>query len=191
VRYLIGCVLAVVTISALSGCSRSAEEKEALPLMGESPNFTFLDTEGNNFQFRESDGRIRVVSFFFARCPSICPRINSALKEIHATLPADAPVLFVSISVDPENDTPEVLAEYAKKYRESAEEWKFLTGDATTIQSLLSDGFRLASGMLPDEHNTRVVLVDADGQIRGFYQGMDTSHLKRLQEDLLLAVSRN
>ena len=190
-RYFIGCVIAIFTVFALSGCSQSVEEKEALPLMGESPNFTFLDTEGNDFEFRGSDGRIRVVSFFFARCPSICPRINSALKEIHATLPTDAPVLFVSISVDPENDTPEVLAEYAKKYRESAEEWKFLTGDATTVQSLLSDGFRLASGMLPDEHNTRVVLVDADGQIRGFYQGMDASHLKRLQEDLRLAVSGN
>lgn len=180
-----------MTVFVLSGCFRSAEEKEALPLMGESPNFTFLDTEGNTFQFRESDGRIRVVSFFFARCPSICPRINTALKEIRATLSADAPVLFVSISVDPENDTPEVLAEYAKKYRESAEQWKFLTGDATTVQSLLTDGFRLASGMLPDEHNTRVVLIDADGQIRGFYQGMDASHLKRLQEDLLSVISEN
>lgn len=169
----------------LIGCEGSRSPKDSLPVMGAAPDFTFLDTQEEQFRFRETDGRVRVVSFFFARCPSICPRINSSLQAIQRALPSPESALFVSISVDPENDTPQVLAEYAKKYRGSSKNWKFLTGDSSTVESLLSEGFRLASGMLPDEHNTRVVLVDRQGRVRGYYQGMDSSHLERLKSDLL------
>ena len=177
----------LVLVTCLVACQSESAKIEArtaeFPTFGEAPQFTLTDTSGAPFQFEANEGKVRLVSFFFARCPSICPRINEQLSQIFESVKSNPDVLFVSISVDPEHDSPEVLAEYAVKYRKESKNWKFLTGDKTLIQELLSDGFKLSSGMLPDEHNTRIVIVDRKGSIRGFYQGMDKEHMARLEAD--------
>lgn len=162
------------------------ESAPELPVLADAPEFQLTDMTGETFRFQSLEGRVRVVNFFFARCPSICPRINGRLAEIFQEVRdnADPRVAFVSITVDPENDTPEVLQQYATPFRGDADNWKFLTGDEKVIQGLLDNGFKLASGMLPDQHSTRVVLVDEDGRIRGFYQGMEEEQLDQLESDL-------
>ena len=170
---------------------------EELPKIRLAPSFELTDTEGESYAFSPKNNVIQVVNFFFARCPSICPKINRKMKEIFLSLPSGKKVVFHSISVDPEHDTPKILADYAKKYRETDSEksknkkaqnqdkkWKFLTGDIDVISELLEKGFSLGSGSLPDEHNTRIVLVGSEGYIRGFYQGMDKEALKRFESDL-------
>lgn len=167
------------------GCEKSGGTKTIeFPVLGNAPDFTLTDTKGEPFSLKDGAGKVRVVSFFFSRCPSICPRINRQLAEIVRSTESQKDFLFLSISVDPEFDTPEILSEYAKEYRSDSERWKFLTGDKQIIEGLLRTGFKLSSGMLPDQHNTRVVVVDREGQIRAFYQGMDSAQLKQLQVDL-------
>ncbi|MCI5064969.1 SCO family protein [bacterium] len=177
---------AALALFGMLGCERASSPNgiRELPRMAPAPEFSLTDSVGEEFVFSETAGRVRVVNFFFARCPSICPRIQEQLSQLRKQHEAREDLLFLSLSVDPEHDTPEVLGEYARKYRKNSEEWKFLTGDLTTIEGLLANGFRLSSGMLPDEHNTRIVLVDGEGVIRGFYQGMDKEHIKRLGSDL-------
>ncbi|MCB0328543.1 MAG: SCO family protein [Bdellovibrionales bacterium] len=202
--------LAIFSLFLLSGCNRpdSGESRAAdrsvvsepsdgqnpeavipneggLPDLGEAPEFLLRDSDSQEFSFRKYDGRVRLVSFFFTRCPSICPRINGQIAELFEKVSDNPKVLFLSITVDPENDTPQVLSDYARKYRKDASNWKFLTGEPQVIQGLLTGGFKLGSGMLPDAHNTRIVLVDQAGTIRGFYQGMDSSHIAQLGKDLL------
>ena len=180
----ISCVLFLLCL-VLSGCE-SRTTRHTLPEFGEAPEFTLTDADGAPFRFQDHEGKVRVVSFFFSRCPSICPRINSQLAEVFQKLSSHPDVAFVSISVDPEFDTPSVLKEYARDYRKGSEKWKFLTGEKTTIEGLLNNGFKLASGMLPDEHNTRIVIVDRSGKIRGFYQGMEPEHMRKFAADLPL-----
>lgn len=191
-RYLIH-ILLVLSVLVIFISSKDEEIKspvKSLPQLGEAPSFSLLATDNTPFIFSPKEERIRLVSFFFSRCPSICPKINSTLKKIISDLDKDKKeqVQIVSISVDPEYDTPEVLAKYAKEYRDSSNNWQFLTGSSTIVEELLNNGFKLASGMLPDEHNTRVVLVDKNGQIRGFYQGMDDAQLSLLAKDLKLLM---
>jgi protein SCO1/2 len=184
-------IIFVLIVTAYFIQSMEDSVEDALPAYGKAPTFSLLNTNSAPFVFSNADKRIKVVNFFFSRCPSICPAINGRLAEIFNSVSDESKekVLFVSITVDPDYDTPEVLNGYAKEYRGAANNWEFLTGSQSIVQDLLDNGFKLASGMLPDDHNTRVVLIDSQGFIRGFYQGMENEQLNNLSKDLKLLLS--
>src|SRR5690606_24853087 len=103
--------------------------------------------------------------------------------KIARQLPSDK-VEIVSITVDPKRDTPEALTRYAERFDGNGVAWHFLRGPLPTVQSLMQDGFRLASVDLPGGHTTRIVLVDRDGNIRGYYSGLEPPSLQELELDL-------
>jgi protein SCO1/2 len=184
--------LLLVLLFSLLGCSPSEKSGEELPDYREAPQFKMTDSSGDPFSFRDTDGQVRIVSFFFTRCPSVCPKIQNHLLSILQKNEKSRDLLVLSLSVDPENDSPEVLNEYGKKYwaqigghgTDPQTRWKFLTGPTDTLEDLLQNGFALAPGMLPDRHNTRLVLIDRKGRVRGFYQGMDAEQIEQLTKDL-------
>lgn len=143
------------------------------------PEFNLIDSRGDVFRSEEMKGKIWVVSFFYSDCPGPCLILNHRIAELQREL-EDIPIRFVSITANPEVDTPEKLAEYASNY-EPLPGWHFLTGDAEKITRLAQEGFRVVAGMTnsdPDAehkivHSDRLILIDAQGEIRGYYSALD------------------
>lgn len=161
------------------------------PVLGQVPPFELTDHHGRVVSRNDLLGTPWVADFVFTRCTLICPRMTAQMKRIEqANL--DRPVRFVSVSVDPEHDTPEVLRAYAER-AQAGEQWRFLTGERAPIRELIVAGFKLAledaedSAAPPGEaivHSNRFVLVDDAGAIRGYYDAFDADERTRLQREL-------
>lgn len=159
------------------------------------PPFSFIDQYGRPFTEENVKGKIRVVDFFFTRCTTICPRMSVQMQQLQLKLddPAFKDVVFLSHTVDPENDTPEVLREYARKLEVDTARWKFLTGHAPDIYRMGNAGYLLSA--LEDSanverfvHDSRFVLVDKEGHIRGFYEGTEAEGMNALAADLKMVM---
>jgi protein SCO1/2 len=168
-----------------------------LQSLGTVPEFRLTNQNGQPFGSAELKGKIWIADFIFTSCPGPCPIISSRMAEMQKPL-AKSDVHLVSFTVDPQNDTPQVLREYADRLKAQEGRWDFLTGRVDAIYSLTKNGFKLAVSDGADElgrpvHSTRAVLVDRRGAIRGYYDmtapdGVttmlaDTSHLLREQPE--------
>jgi protein SCO1 len=135
------------------------------------PDFELTDQNSKKITRKDMLGKVYLVEFFFSRCPSICPVMNSNMKVIEREI--NSPDFgIVSISIDPENDTPEILQQHAKRIGVTSPNWHFLTGDRTYIGNL-ADQFNIYVG---DEdggeslnHSGMIALVDKEGNIRCCY----------------------
>lgn len=155
---------------ALVGCS----EPEPPPTLLDVPAFELTSQAGEPFGSDELRGKVWVANFIFTRCPTICPMLTSQMKGLSETL-AGTPVRFVSFSVDPANDTPAVLTEYAERHGADLDRWTFLTGDNEAMQEAVVEGLRVRMGDEMDAtgnilHGSHFVLVDGSGTIRGYYE---------------------
>lgn len=163
---------------------------EPPPVLGEVPDFALINRDGQPVRRADLAGAPWIADFIFTRCGASCPMMSLRMARLERELPRDLGVRFVSISVDPEHDTPQVLQEYAESFGAPGR-WLFLTGDRRAIYSLSKDGFKLAvddtTPVNEDEpilHSTRFVLVDGEGRIRGYYEAFDEEALKKLTRDL-------
>ena len=132
-------------------------------------------------------GRPWVADMIFTRCAATCPLMTAAMEDLGAELPEG--VRRVSISVDPVHDRPEVLAEYARSHGVGPDDdWLFLTGPRPEVIDLVQEGFKLgvaedpANEDEPITHSTKFVLVDGEGRIRGYYDGLDPGSRDELVE---------
>jgi protein SCO1/2 len=105
--------------------------------------------------------------------------MNSKVAELYKKYSTTDKVQFVSISVDPQNDSLHVLKKYAQRFGAVDRRWLFLRGELDQVQELTEQGFLLA-GELPNLHSTKLVLVDQSGFIRGYYSCYDEEDLKLL-----------
>ena len=186
-------VLGAVTVAAI--LSRLGPSGPELPVLGEVPPFELTGHWGETITLEDLEGAPWVVDFIFTRCALSCPMMTTRMAELDETLPTgEQGVRLVSISVDPEHDRPEVLAEYAEAFGAS-ERWHFLTGTEEEILELAIRGFKLGVNpdpppemVDPDEpilHSTRFVLVDGEGRIRGYYDGMSADGVQELERDVV------
>ncbi|MEA5137512.1 SCO family protein [Arcicella rigui] len=156
------------------------------------PEWELKDENGKAFSSKTLKGKIYVADFFFTRCTSICPKMSTQLTRVQDTFIQNADVNFVSISVDPLYDEPEVLQKYAKEYDAISGKWHFLTGDKKVIYPLAVKGYYIPVAdaseydkaiKAPDEtfiHSEKLILVDKEGHIRGFYDGTNKKDVDRL-----------
>lgn len=163
---------------------------EAPEILGEVAPFTFVDQSGNSFGSADLKGRMWVANFLFTRCQGPCPLIAHRTSELHEEF--KSPDLnFVSFTVDPENDTPAVLTDYAKTYG-NGNRWHLLTGDKKEIYTLIRNSFHLAvekteaeTGSADDFiHSTYFVLVDSQSRIRGYFNSTDSAQFEKLRSHL-------
>ncbi|MEO8271210.1 MAG: SCO family protein, partial [Aureliella sp.] len=126
-------------------------------------------------------GQPYVVGFFFTLCPSICVNQNAKVQELQEKY-RDQPLRLLSISCDPEVDTPKVLAEYAKRFDADPKQWLFLTGEMDYIARVAAEMYFLAASRR--FHAEKFVLVDAHGNNVGFYNWSDPLQFKHLQSDI-------
>ena len=175
-------ILASVLTLALAACGPS---EPALPRYGMVPEFRLTAHTGQGFSSAVLNGKVWVADFMFTNCPGPCPRMTTQMRTIQEAFAGRPEIRFVSFTVDPERDTPEVLAAYARRYKADLNTWHFLTGPVETLHQLKRETFLLGDVNGANfEHSTRFVLVDGDGRIRGFYPTADPSDIDKLVADL-------
>lgn len=165
--------IALLLIPVVLACQHQSDLPKLFPV----PNASLVDVQGRPVSLDSMKGSVTVYDFIFTNCSGICPIMSRNMAALTQKIPEDAPVRFVSITVDPERDTPEVLGEYAKRFRND-DRWIFLTGDREAIIRLSVDGFKLAAGdPVPGGeallHSARFAVADKDGVIRRYYGGTD------------------
>jgi cytochrome oxidase Cu insertion factor (SCO1/SenC/PrrC family) len=114
-----------------------------LPIYGSLPDFALTDQRGRPVRRDDLQGKVWVASFIFTNCPDECPLMTAELAQLQSDLASIPDLRFVSISVDPERDTPALLSQYADRFNADPERWLFLTGDKQAIYRLAREGFRV------------------------------------------------
>lgn len=146
--------------------------KKSLYTVMKVPDFELTDQNNKKITNKDMLGKVYLVEFFFSKCPTICPVMNTNMRAIEDEV--NSPDFgIISISIDPENDTPELLKEHAKKIGVKSPNWHFLTGNRTYIGEI-ADQFNIYVGDKEDEgeslnHSGMIALVDKDGNIRCRY----------------------
>jgi protein SCO1 len=149
-----------------------------LPRLFPVPNAALVDESGKTVRLDANRGYVTVYDFIFTNCAGTCPLMTSTMRKLTAKVNKDAKVRFVSISVDPDRDTPTVLRDYASRYRNDPR-WTFLTGDKAAIVDLSVNGFKLAAGGPPVPgnepllHSSKLIIADKSGTIREYYGALN------------------
>ena len=166
-------------------CRRTAPE---LLDLGEVGAFALTDERGQPFSDAALHGHVTIVSFLFTRCDTICPVTTMKMARLQEkTFDAGARIKLASFSVDPAYDTPDRLAEYARRYQADPARWRFVTGPVEAMRRLVEGPFMnsmaqegvTASGAPQISHSGYFLLVDGNAHIRGAY---DSNDIKRLDE---------
>lgn len=182
-RALPALVLGLVALVA-AGCSResaagggslarAADDAWSGPALSD---FRMLERSGAQVALADLAGRPFVLDFVFTTCAGPCPLMSASMRELQGEL-ADVDVRLVSVTVDPETDTLEVLRDYAERFEADPQRWLFLRGDEAALEALAASvalalkrdptadvGFQVA-------HSTRLIVVDGAGIVRGYYEG--------------------
>lgn len=185
---LVVLLLACVAAALYLGLRRPPHGPD-LPRLGAAPSFSLVSERAATVTNADYAGKVWIADFIFTRCGGSCPILSSQMLALSRRT-ADVPeIRFVSFGVDPEHDTPGVLATYARDLGADPARWSFLHGDRPVVRSLIKDGFKLAiedgpaDSVEPILHSTRFVLVDGDGTIRGYYDGMEQPPVDALERD--------
>jgi len=184
---------------------------EGLKVFGTVPSFSLIRPGGGRVSREDLMGKIWIANFIYTHCPDTCPLQSAEMAKVQADFAEEKDLRLISITVDPERDTPEVLSRYAKRYGADPERWLFLTGEKAAIYRLALEGFRL-SVVDPTEgvkswllgpvpllahhgetgkqfiHSSRFVLVDRQARIRGYYQSAEEEALQRLRRDVRILL---
>ncbi len=161
-----------------------------LPVFAQVPDFSLTERDGRRVRRGDLLGHVWVADFIFTACTGPCPELTLRLRSLQSSLgKADLGVKLVSFTLDPETDTPAVLRRYAKRYHADPDRWWFLTGDGQErMHKLVQEGFLQAvspaSNGRPLIHSTRFVLVDQQGRIRAWYDGLDPKSKPLILRDI-------
>jgi protein SCO1 len=184
-----------------------ADDGEVMIVKGDTvfnkaPNFVLTNQNNQQFNFNNKNNDIKVVSFFFSRCGTICPTTNQNLARVQELFKNNDNIKLISISIDPVYDTPDKLKAYAESYKANAEKWQFLTGDKKYIYDLAIKGFKLPvadaseydkSIKSIDEtfiHSDKLLLVDNKGFFRGIYSSTDKFEIDRLIVEIKVLLKK-
>ena len=171
------------------GCSKRTAED--VPILGQLPEFSLLDQDQKAFARETMEGDLWVSAFVFTHCRSTCPRITAHMKGLQSRLSDVPSARFVSVSVDPRNDTPEVIKAYMTKNELDERNWRFVTGEEDAIRHVVVDGFRVglgdedskAAGAEEIMHSNSFALVDDKARVRGYYRA-NNDGIGDLERDL-------
>jgi len=174
-------------------------QKSDLVEIGPVPAFKLTNQDNKTISNADYLGKVYVVEFFFSTCPTICPKMNESMLQLQNEFYGNPNFGIASITIDPSNDTPQVLKEHAKLLGVKHYNWHFLTGDKEYIYSLANKGFNLYAGENNKvaggfEHSGLFALVDKDGKIRCrkdaqgnpilYYDGLDPVGVEAIKEDI-------
>lgn len=143
-------------------------------------DFSFINQLGRPISSEDLEGKIWVVNFFFATCPDVCPQMNKNMQYIYREFIKEEDVVFLSHTVNPEHDTPEVLYEYSRQFGAEAPKWNFLTGSKSLIYDMAEFSYRVPGSEDAAHggffHSENIVLVDKERRVRGIFHGLKGMH---------------
>lgn len=163
---------------------KNTNHEDSLPVIGGIPDFEFIDSEGRDVGLSTLKGKVWVADFIFTTCTMACPIMTGNMNIIHKKYKKNDDIRLVSISVYPEYDTPEVLKKYASQYEANTDTWHFLTGNESTVKEVIKDGFKIGDYEDIIFHSEKFALVDRNGMIRAYYNGMKSEDMKKLKKDI-------
>lgn len=185
--------------------SMNRELPAPLPKIAKVPTYTFTNEYKKPFGSNELKGRTYIANFIFTTCPSSCLRLSKEMEKIQKRVRGlGDKIALVSFTVDPETDTPDVLRRYSRVRMANPVIWKFLTGPKEDLKKVIVDGFNVKMGtklpmkglvdgeevtLMDIAHSEKFVLVDGDGEIRGYYDADKTS-IDQMMIDVGLLVNR-
>lgn len=190
--YIFLLVVFAVPVLVYYGLNLYDRKLRELPVLGPAghtiPNFRFTNQEGKVVESEDLWGNVIVANFFFTACPTICPQMSKSLKRVQDRYGDRKNVLILSYTVDPRRDDVEHLADYADYHGAKSDKWLFFTGKRQDIYRLARKGYLVtAQG---DEssndfiHSEKLILIDKQRQIRGYYDGTDKAEVNQLIYDL-------
>jgi protein SCO1/2 len=183
--------LGIVIAAIVAAFVVSRISVKPLPVYNDVPEFTLTNQSGAPVTLETLHGQIWIADVIFTRCPSQCLHLSTHMKDLQAKLPKD--VTLVSLTTDPTYDTPPILKKYAGNFSK-ADNWIFLTGDKRVINKVAVEGLKLAVQETPENerenpndlfiHSTKIVLVDRQGRVRGYFDGDDPQFSEQVQSSI-------
>ncbi len=156
------------------------------------PKFSFINQDNKEISHRDYQNKIFVTDFFFTECPTICPVMSAQMARLQNLIKKEnmeKDIMFLSFSVKPEHDTPEILKTYGEGIAADFTTWNFLTGKSSDIYELAESGFMLSA--FPSDtaeggifHTDKISLIDRQMHIRGYYDGTSTKSVDQLFSDI-------
>jgi protein SCO1/2 len=189
----------VVKGNRLDKVTSSSNEVDKLVEIGPAPSFELVNQDNVKITNESYKGKVYVLEFFFTSCPTICPKMNLSMLEIENKFFGNPNFGIVSITIDPETDTPAVLKSHSKELGVRSSNWNFLSGDKAYIFNLANKGFNLYAGENSKvsggfEHSGLFALIDKKGNIRCrkdkfgnpilYYDGLDKKGVRDIQQDI-------
>ena len=187
IRFTLYIIVAITLIGTYM--MKDSKNDYQLPKLGSIPSFEFTDSDGNLISQEELSGKIWVADFIFTTCTMACPVMTGNMNLIHKAFKNNDKVRLVSISVYPEYDTPEILKEYASRYNANTNRWHFLTGPEENVKLVIKNGFKMGDYEDIIFHSEKFALVDQNGNIRGYYNGIKTDDIKTLKKDIRVLLN--
>jgi len=185
----VACIGRAPPEGAASGPAPVAAPSGGLPTYSTLPEFELVDQDGRTLHRADLLGRPWVVDFIFTSCAGACVRMTSHMTDLQKE---DLGVSYLSISIDPDRDAPEVLSGYRAKWKGDPARWTLAVGSREAVMSLANEAFKLPAGQqvstpdgLPELfHSQRFALVDGQGRVRGYYDATDGVALEQLRQDI-------
>jgi protein SCO1/2 len=182
---------------------QTSHAASGLVKIGPAPSFSLTNQSNKNITNETYNGKVYVLEFFFSTCPTICPKMNANLKDVMQQFKGLKDFGIASITINPENDTPEVLKKHAEDLEINAANWHFLTGDKEYIFKIANKGFNMYAAENSKvnggfEHSGLFALIDKEGNIRCrkdefenpilYYDGLEKSGIQALTADIKLLL---
>ena len=159
------------------------------------PPFIFVNQDNmvltNNF----IKGKIWVINYFFTSCPTVCPKMMVGIRLVQQAFLNDTQIRMVSLTVDPYHDTPVKLRSYAQNKNINLNQWQLGTGHKADLYRFARNGLFITAddgdgGPKDFIHSDKIVLIDQENHIRGYYDGADEDEIIQLIKDIRLLKSR-
>lgn len=168
-----------------------------LPVYGILPQYEFTEENGKPFGTNELKGKIYIANFMFTSCQTACPLLLQKVQTVQHRLRGVVDrAAIVSFTVDPQTDSTSVLYNKARELKANPNVWRFVTASMSEIKKLLVDGFKvpmgdkaLANNVMDVAHSNKLVLVDQEGRIRGYYSA-EKDGINQLMIDTGLLINR-
>lgn len=176
----VGLIIVILCLAFVLSRLRPSDRLPDLPVISQVADFALTNQSGAVVTLADLRGKVWVADIIFTRCAGPCPRLTRQMESLQAALPAGSTAQLVTLTTDPEFDTPEVLQRYAARFNANPARWHFLTGTKLQIAALAVDNLKLAAVEIPPEkrtnaddlfiHATLFVVVDKQGRMRGAFE---------------------
>lgn len=150
---------------------------------GKLPEFSGITDSQKEMTQDDLKGKMWLVSFFFASCGDICPKLNAVKSKIVSQNPSDS-LRFLSVTVDPETDTPDFLKKHRQEMKFTDNRWSFIRMKNDSILEQFMNGLLVGYAENPENHTARIIVIDSKSQIRGYFDALDPQQVDSLESVL-------